>query len=1804
MAVSIAVIMSCVLIGNFGLNSMNYNSINLNSELESWGEPKVSSQYSAEWLTNGDFSSISSWYNTTGGDTSDVNGTYSNEQANFVMLGDNGEFTVITEEVYPNQTGTWWAENNSQSYPVSPAVPRTPAYGIDTEGWWCSHEFKEGGQAWTTDNNPAVEFKRNYSLNVDLSDYSITSIHVNATVNGTVYATDQSQNGGIEVPGDNIPDHAANYDWARFYIKAENIERTHVYELAYFNTLDVLLGRDTHQDAGGLDYLNNTFLTAQDQEILIAYLSAIFQNTAYGTFTIALGIEVYCEDNVSTEMDKWVELRFVDFEFNFTYEKKMTRYAQVSWNQVGNQLNGSVYQIDEARLNFKYKSNQVWPTTLSPNSEIRAYINNRRHSEVIKLTDVNGTWKEAKLGGFDVTSIVSTDENITLTIQVIIMDNFNLNSTYTLSIDNASLMIYYSHKTGTETDTDFEIYLNGTDETLSKATTAKIGETVNVTFIYKDIFNAFIDSAAVTITIGADTKNLIEMSSYYYIIVNTSALSLGENFHTISASRITYESQEEQIKIEVFSLDTSIHLFLDQVNKTIEKSIDVNYGEDVNITVQYRNTESVPSTHVNNATVILTGTGSTLNLTENYAKEYYNITINSEILGLGITYLTVNAQKENYSTQNIVFKVEVSTRGTYIDRVFINNTETYTFEVPWKDVFNITMSYNDTETNDFISNATVGIEGSSYSAILKEDIDNQLYRVTVNSSQLQIGINYLSISAQKVNYSIASQLITITITQRETEMDVYLNQTLGTVIEIKWDEELNITAIYSDSGIFLNGASVSLKEGSTILYNFSKHPDFDIYNLTINTAILDIGVNALTVYAKLENYSYSLESIMIIVFERESDLTTYINQTPSISIEIAHGELLNISAIYEDKETGTFVNGSLVSLKEGSTILYNFTIHPDFDIYNLTVNTADFGIGVQVLTIYAKADYYTASLESIIINVVERETSLDTYLNQTSSVSIEIAYDELLNITAVYNDLATGFVNGATVTLKDGSTVLYNLIKNPNLDIYNVTVNTVDFGLGVRALTIYAKKDNYTVSLESITINIVERDTLQEVYLNGNQTSTIEIAYDEILNISTKFSDKHSGLFLTNADVYLKEGSTVLYNFTELPLSEIYNLTINTKNLSLGLNVLTIECNLENHTVSLETLTISVIARETYIEIFLNDEDKTSEKSISLSSGEILNITILYKDVLTGAFIDSATLQLIGENISGPLDEDSNPDYYNFTVDTALLEVGVSFLSILAQKPNYESTSAVLTVIVAERKATYDLFLNNISKTVEKSITLTINMTLNITLIYKDFLENYTLANATITLTGGAISETFIENISGNYYYILINSSDLNQGINFLNILAQRNNYESLAILLTISIEERQTDVIVLLDDLDITNAPSKKVPVNSYMNFTVIYTDNSTGAFVSDATVRLIGEGRNDTFTPHSGYYSLNISAEVLNRGINFLTIYVQKNNYEPYSLIVTIEIIDKPSDWEIFLNTLNKTQEKAIDLPIGTELNITVRYLENSTRYLIQNATITVLGEGLSEILNESTNYYSILINTSQLDIGIRILTIIAEKDNYQTISTTLRINVQRIDTNITTTSGEPNVEVEVGIQPKLEIVLNDIDFNGTITDATVQYSWIYGTGTLEDEDGDGIYEVSLENAPPGTYTVTVTAYAGDDYDFERYYVTITVNKPTTTGGDNTFFIVFLVTLILLICVAGYAVLYQKRLKIPKPIRKLRRYRRTLKRVKGVENIEIIGRKDAIDEIYNGFIDKVSKNLKEKEATVETASLMAEEVALQSKK
>ena len=116
---------------------------------------------------------------------------------------------------------------------------------------------------------------------------------------------------------------------------------------------------------------------------------------------------------------------------------------------------------------------------------------------------------------------------------------------------------------------------------------------------------------------------------HYNITINTTSLSLGENFLPISASKSGYDDIAFSIKIEVLAKDTDLQLFLNGNNRTLEKSVDVIYGELLNITVTYNNTEVIPNEHINLATVELLGAGGPKNLTENITYEHYNITINS-----------------------------------------------------------------------------------------------------------------------------------------------------------------------------------------------------------------------------------------------------------------------------------------------------------------------------------------------------------------------------------------------------------------------------------------------------------------------------------------------------------------------------------------------------------------------------------------------------------------------------------------------------------------------------------------------------------------------------------------------------------------------------------------------------------------------------------------------------------------------------------------------------------------------------------------------------------------------------------------------------------------------------------------------------------------------------------------------------------------------------------------------------------------------------------------------------------------------
>ncbi|MFW9940749.1 MAG: hypothetical protein ACFFFT_06895 [Candidatus Thorarchaeota archaeon] len=115
-----------------------------------------------------------------------------------------------------------------------------------------------------------------------------------------------------------------------------------------------------------------------------------------------------------------------------------------------------------------------------------------------------------------------------------------------------------------------------------------------------------------------------------------------------------FGKQQTHINIRSATVNTKLQLFLNGEPKNDSEMISVDFDDMINITVFYRDNET--ETHIPNATVELMGWGN-LNETNN---QYYNITINAMDLILGINYLAISAEKENYQPQIIQFFIEVA----------------------------------------------------------------------------------------------------------------------------------------------------------------------------------------------------------------------------------------------------------------------------------------------------------------------------------------------------------------------------------------------------------------------------------------------------------------------------------------------------------------------------------------------------------------------------------------------------------------------------------------------------------------------------------------------------------------------------------------------------------------------------------------------------------------------------------------------------------------------------------------------------------------------------------------------------------------------------------------------------------------------------------------------------------------------------------------------------------------------------------------------------------------------------------------
>ncbi|MFX1446100.1 MAG: hypothetical protein ACFFHV_22040 [Promethearchaeota archaeon] len=427
----------------FSFQTVSTTNLNNSANVNAQKNPKISAEITGtmQWLNNTGFNTTDYWYKVVNTDQAspDVNGTIDTNKAlaNFTILGEKFQKQVILDA----STQLKWHDFLKTEDQLAP----NNGYGIDDDGCYCSHYWYDGDPGQTgdgADQTPVMYWRTNVSMDIDMSDYEITSASLEAIMNASV-------DPNIDVESDTnsrfSPTYTLNqratYDFAQFFIETADMEVTklNTYELAFNQTLTLGEESSTNYDIEG------HIETKNEQAIIDSITNVLSVDPGHDNFTLISGIYIYSADNYDNyDYDFWDDLRIKYVNLTFEYEKKIDLGNSVAWNQDGNNVSSiSPYRVvpTGANLKFQYKIDKNWTEyTSSQNSELNIYLNGNPYPIPIKLIDVNDTvFKWAEL----VLPKPSTDEFLNLSIELLIKDEFGLDQQITLSIDNVTLDISY-----------------------------------------------------------------------------------------------------------------------------------------------------------------------------------------------------------------------------------------------------------------------------------------------------------------------------------------------------------------------------------------------------------------------------------------------------------------------------------------------------------------------------------------------------------------------------------------------------------------------------------------------------------------------------------------------------------------------------------------------------------------------------------------------------------------------------------------------------------------------------------------------------------------------------------------------------------------------------------------------------------------------------------------------------------------------------------------------------------------------------------------------------------------------------------------------------------------------------------------------------------------------------------------------------------------------------------------------------------------------------------------------------------------
>jgi len=289
--------------------------------------------------------------------------------------------------------------------------------------------------------------------------------------------------------------------------------------------------------------------------------------------------------------------------------------------------------------------------------------------------------------------------------------------------------------------------------------------------------------------------------------------------------------------------------------------------------------------------------------------------------------------------------------------------------------------------------------------------------------------------------------------------------------------------------------------------------------------------------------------------------------------------------------------------------------------------------------------------------------------NEDDLVSIE--FWQKMNITVMYNDVLSNHLGGASIKLTGGGLV-EPLIEDPIHKQYSFLLNASELGLGIDYLSILANISNYNPQSIRFITEITEIKTILEVYLNGeNKTSdpSIDIAINKLLNITIKYTDLN-GNHIENATVEMF--GAISNNLNEDNTLEHYSYVFNTSILDIGIRIIAISAEKENHVFQADDLRIEIRR------ILTNVTTVNGVSRISVQPGDDVRLKIVLHDLDFGGLIKGAVVSYSGLG-SGSLTDGDNDGVYEVVFEN-IAEGTFKIVITVFYNDNYEFESYEVTI--------------------------------------------------------------------------------------------------------------------------------------------------------------------------------------------------------------------------------------------------------------------------------------------------------------------------------------------------------------------------------------------------------------------------------------------------------------------------------------------------------------------------------------------